>query len=108
MLVVAAAGVADWRHESSAPLLELPRPADEPRLASCDEAISAARGSPYWRKQPLPDRFAVDCRPAPGGWRLTAITMMPKERCELYISRDRLIVPHLPCQGVGEREDDWH
>lgn len=97
-LVVAVAGVANGRHESLTPL-ERPRPVEEPRLANCEEAIAVARRSPYWKNQ----SFAVDCRLAPGGWRLTAIAANSDQACELYVGRDRLIVPHLPCQGVGKR-----
>ena len=106
MLVIVAAGVANWRDESSAYLLEPPRSADEPRLTSCKDAIAIARNSPYWRKQSLPNRFAVECRPAPGGWQFKARMIEAEVLCELYVGRDRLIVPRLPCQGVGEGEDD--
>ena len=102
MLVVAAAGVANGRYESHAPPHEPPRSTDETRLANCGEAIVAARQGPYWRNQ----SFAVDCRPAPGGWRLTAIAANSEQACELYVGRDRLIMPHLPCQGVGLIEGD--
>ena len=105
-LVIVAAGVADWSYGSSAPWLEPPHPADEPRLASCEEAIVAARHSPYWRNQSVLDRLAVECRPAPGGWRLTASGATQGELCELYVGRDRLIAPRLPCQGVGVLEHD--
>lgn len=105
-LVVAASGIANQSRGSSAPLLESPRPIQETKLASCDEAILAARRSPYWRKQSLPDRFAIECRPAPGGWRLTASMTASEELCELYVGRDWLIVPRLPCQSVGARELD--
>lgn len=99
-LVFAAAGVVSGRHESDSPLIA-PSPAEnENRFANCGEAIVAARRSPYWRNQ----SFAVDCRTAPGGWRLTASTAEPNEQCELYVGRDRLIVPRLPCQGVGVLE----
>lgn len=101
-LVVAVAGVANRRHQASAPFV-VPTPTiGEARLASCDESIAAARRSPYWRNQP----FGIDCRPAPGGWRLTASATNSEQACELYVGRDRLIVPRLPCQGVGVLEDD--
>ena len=106
-LVIVAAGVANWRDESSAYLLEPPRSAVEPRVASCEDAIAIARNSPYWRNQSLPNRFVVECRPAPGGSRLRNLLTTPHELCELYVGRDRLIVPHLPCQGVGEQEGDF-
>ena len=105
-LVIVAAGVADWSRGSTAPLLEPPRSAVEPRVASCEDAIAIARNSPYWRNQSLPNRFVVECRPAPGGSRLRKILTTPHELCELYVGRDRLIMPHLPCQGVGEQEED--
>jgi hypothetical protein len=102
VVVVAVAGVANRRHESNAPLVESTPFVGEPRLASCDEAIAAARRRPYWRNQ----LFAVDCRPAPGGWRLTASGEDASLFCELYVGRDQLIVPHLPCQGVGASYKD--
>ena len=100
-LVVAVAGVANGRHESDLPLGEPTPSNDETRLANCGEAIAAASRSPYWRNQ----SFAVDCRPTPGGWRLTAIAANAEQACELYVGRDRLIAPRLPCQGVGLIED---
>jgi len=106
MLVVIAIGVADRPQEASVPQHEWPRLAQTPRLASCDEAILAARRSPYWRNQSLAHRIAVDCHPAPGGWRLTASMTRPEDLCELYVGRDRLIAPRLPCQGVGRLEDE--
>lgn len=105
-LVVVAAGVANRPSWSSAPLLEPSHSFEEIKLANCDEAIAAARLSPYWRKQASPDRLAVDCRPAPGGWRLTATAATGGELCELYVGRDRLIMPRLPCQGIGALERD--
>ena len=102
MLMVAAARVANGCYEPSVPLIEPPLSDHEIRLANCREAIVAARRSPYWRNQ----AFTVDCRQTPGGWRLMASTTKSKDSCELYVGRDRLIVPRLPCQGVGEREDD--
>jgi len=57
LVVVAAAGVANGHRESSAPLIELPRPIEEPRLANCDEvtvaAKSAATASPGNRLEEL-------------------------------------------------------
>lgn len=103
-MTVVVAGVVNRRNAASAPLLEWPRSVQETRLVSCEEAIAVARHSPYWQNQSWPDRFAVDCRVAPAGWRLTASVAVPKKLCELYVGRDRLIVPRLPCQGVGEHD----
>lgn len=105
-LVVIAAGVVNQLRKSSAPLLESSSPVQEAKLANCDEAILAARRTPYWRNLTFSDRFAVDCRPAPGGWQLTANMTTNDDLCQLYVGRDRLIVPRLPCQGVGARELD--
>jgi hypothetical protein len=99
-LVVTAAGVANWRHESLTPPLARSRAVEEPRLANCEEAIAVARRSPYWRTLEIPE---IACRQAPGGWRLNALDAQREQSCELYVGRDRLIVPHLPCQGVGKR-----
>lgn len=108
MLVVIANGVANWPQEARVPHHELPRPAQALGLANCDEAILAARRSPYWWKQTSADRFTIDCRLAPGGWRLKASMVRPEELCELYVGRDRLVVPRLPCQGVGVLESGLH
>ena len=106
MLIITAGGVADGRHESGESWGESSFDWSESHLANCDEAIVAARASPYWRNQSLAGPLAMDCHPALGGWRLKASATTPEELCELYVGHDRLIVPRLPCQGIGFLEHE--
>ena len=100
ILMIIVAGGANGRYGPDL-LPEGPSPAGrDARLTSCSDAIVAARQSPYWQNE----RFAVNCRPTLGGWRLAASATEPHAQCELYVGRDRLIVPRLPCRGVGDRE----
>lgn len=101
LLIVVVAGVANW--------LRRPRMLPKPtvidvgtQLNDCMEAITEARRLPYWRSQPNLAAARIVCRPAPGGWRLTVEAAGQVGGCELYVGRDRLVAPRLPCNGVGD------
>jgi len=81
-------------------------------LTNCDEATELALSSPYWRRAgcrrhlSMQVIFSFECHTAPGGCRLkpTNCDHNSTFNCELYIGRDRLIVPRLPCGNVGWAE----